>query len=87
MEPLAKTIPFATVQYSIHFFLTYNPQHATRNLDAGEIIKCHWVPLSKVVAMAISGEIREEITALTIIRYAASVLSNTREIPPDGAPH
>jgi len=81
LEPLGRTVPFATVHYGIHFFVTYNPLRGESNPEEGESIDYSWFPLTQAGSMAISGEIREEISALTILRFIASILTQQRTIP------
>ena len=81
LEPLGRTVPFATIHYGIHFFLTYNPVEGPRNLGEGESIDFKWFPLIQVASMAMSGAIREEISALIILRYATAILTQQRSIP------
>lgn len=71
---LSVTIPFATVRYRIHFFLATHFSEGTPAPDQGEKIVHRWVSASDAVRMAMSGDIREEISALAIIRFFSSII-------------
>ncbi len=65
---LWSTTPDSTVRYQRHFFLAADLALGQASPDAGEAIENHWVPLEKACSMALGGEVREEISALSILR-------------------
>lgn len=69
---LGSSQPFTMVRYRLHYFeaidLTFDPvQH-----DEGEDIKIGWLPLAEVVRLALTGEMGEDLSALQILRLAAT---------------
>jgi ADP-ribose pyrophosphatase len=68
--PLGASNPFATVRYSLHYFvasdLTYDPM----DYDEGEDIRAEWVSFAEAVQMALDGRIGEDLSALQILRLA-----------------
>jgi 8-oxo-dGTP pyrophosphatase MutT (NUDIX family) len=58
----------STVRYQRHFFLAKKLTSVGASRDLGEKITVHWIPLEKANEMALTGEIREEISALAIAR-------------------
>jgi ADP-ribose pyrophosphatase len=68
-EYLWATAPDATVRFQRHFLLATDISVGTQNLDEGENISLSWFSRSNVVRMALEGQIREEISAFSLLRY------------------
>jgi len=60
--------PDSTVKYQRHFFLATKLKFTEASRDPGELIEIHWIPFEKANEMALRGEIREEISALALLR-------------------
>jgi ADP-ribose pyrophosphatase len=67
-KPLWSTTPDSTVRYQRHFFLATQLTHGPSNPDLGEIVEVHWFDLKRASAMALEGAIKEEISALAVLR-------------------
>lgn len=67
-KPLWSTTPDSTVRYQRHFFLATQLALGPSNPDVGEIVEVHWFDLDTASAMALDGAIKEEISALAVIR-------------------
>lgn len=65
---LWKSTADSTVRYSRHFFVATNLAYVGQATDDGESIENHWVSLSRACELALNGDIREEISALTLLR-------------------
>jgi ADP-ribose pyrophosphatase len=68
LKALWSTTPDSTVRYRRHFFLATDLAEGPTAHEAGETIENHWVPLETACTMALDGEVREEISALSILR-------------------
>jgi 8-oxo-dGTP pyrophosphatase MutT (NUDIX family) len=67
-EPLWATLPDSTIRFQRHFFRARLLTAGRPKLDRGEKIQVFWVPIVEAVEMALDGRIREEISALAILR-------------------
>lgn len=67
------TTPDATIRFQRHFLLAKDITLGHQNLDEGEDIVLHWFSLSSAWKMALAGEVKEEISALSILRYIHSI--------------
>jgi ADP-ribose diphosphatase len=65
---LWETTPDSTVRYQRYFFAASNLTEVGSQLEAGEDLSVHWIDLGRAARMALDGEIREEISALAILR-------------------
>lgn len=70
---LWSSTPDSTVRYQRHFLLASDLTEGETSFDLGEEISAHWIPIDKVVEMAIKGGISEEISALSIIRLCYQI--------------
>jgi len=68
--PLGSSHPFATVRYSLHYFLARELTYDPIEYDEGEDIKVSWVSFDEAVRMAIDGRVGEDLSALQILRLA-----------------
>jgi 8-oxo-dGTP pyrophosphatase MutT (NUDIX family) len=68
-EYLWATAPDATVRFRRHFLLATDISVGAQNLDEGEKIALSWFSKTEVVRLALEGQIREEISALSLLRY------------------
>lgn len=66
---LWSTTPDATVRFRRHYLLATDLDHGPQNLGDGEQIRPAWFTREAVQDMALSGAIREEISALSLLRY------------------
>lgn len=76
-EFLWSTTPDSTVRYRRHFFVATGIQMGTPSRDDGEEIATTWMPIEQACQLALAGEIREEISALAVLR-----LKHLREVAP-----
>jgi 8-oxo-dGTP pyrophosphatase MutT (NUDIX family) len=67
------TTPDATVRFKRHFLLATDISIGVQNLSEGENISLSWFSYPEVKRMALSGEIQEEISALSVLRYIQSL--------------
>ena len=65
---LWSTTPDSTVRYQRHFFLASGCAPGRHDRDPGEDLTTHWVDLDEACRLALSGAIKEEISALAILR-------------------
>jgi 8-oxo-dGTP pyrophosphatase MutT (NUDIX family) len=65
---LWSTTPDSTVRYQRHFFLAERISTGEPNRDPGERLSVHWVELPDACELALSGAMREEISALSLLR-------------------
>jgi 8-oxo-dGTP pyrophosphatase MutT (NUDIX family) len=63
------TSPDATVRFRRHFLVARNLSIGSPNLDEGEKISLSWFSSTAIKDMALTGQIREEISALSILRF------------------
>lgn len=68
MRFLWATTPDSTVRYQRFFFLATNLTEVEAEREVGEQMTVHWVGLDEACEKALSGEIREEIAALALLR-------------------
>lgn len=68
-EYLWSTTPDATVRFKRHFLLATNVKIGHQRLSEGEKIEVTWLPIMQAKNMALNGTIREEISALSILRF------------------
>jgi ADP-ribose pyrophosphatase len=68
MRFLWATTPDSTVRYQRFFFLATDLSEVEADRDAGERMTVHWMGLDEACAKALDGEIREEISALALLR-------------------
>jgi 8-oxo-dGTP pyrophosphatase MutT (NUDIX family) len=66
---LWSTTPDATVRFCRHFLLATDITLGEQDLGEGEEISLRWVSLDVAKEMALTNQIREEISALAILRY------------------
>lgn len=62
------TTPDSTVRYRRYFFLATDLAQVGAEREAGENLSVHWLPLDEACEKALAGEIREEISALALLR-------------------
>lgn len=62
------TTPDSTVRYQRHFFLATGLTEVKTAHEPGEELTVHWIPFDDACKKAIDGEIREEISALALLR-------------------
>jgi ADP-ribose diphosphatase len=62
------TTPDSTVRYQRFFFLATGLTEVGANRDAGEKLTVHWLSLDDACSKALNGEIKEEISALALLR-------------------
>jgi 8-oxo-dGTP pyrophosphatase MutT (NUDIX family) len=67
------TSPDATVRFKRHFLVATDISMGAPSLDEGENISLSWFSHAAVKEMALAGQIREEISALSVLRYIRSV--------------
>ena len=70
-EYLWSSTPDSTVRYQRHFFLARDVEPGEPARDPGEQISTHWIPLNEACELALGGSIREEISALALLRLQA----------------
>jgi 8-oxo-dGTP pyrophosphatase MutT (NUDIX family) len=63
------TSPDATVRFKRHFLVASDIVMGPQNLDVGEKISLSWFSRGVAKEMALTGQVREEISALSILRY------------------
>jgi ADP-ribose pyrophosphatase len=63
------TTPDATVRFRRHFLVASDISLGAQELSEGERISISWFSRTAVEQMALRGEIKEEISALSILRY------------------
>jgi ADP-ribose pyrophosphatase len=68
LRHLWATTPDSTVRYRRFFFLATGLRQAEVAPDPGEDITVHWLPLELACEKALRGEVREEISALALLR-------------------
>jgi ADP-ribose pyrophosphatase len=69
---LSATTPDATVRFKRHFLLATDLTIADASPSEGEDISVKWFSPRQAHSMAIQGDIREEISALALLRYLSS---------------
>jgi ADP-ribose pyrophosphatase len=67
------TAPDATVRFKRHFLVALDISLGVQNLGEGENISLSWFSPAVVEEMALTGKIREEISALSVLRYIHSL--------------
>lgn len=67
------TAPDATVRFKRHFLVASDISIGDQDLGEGENISLSWFSLNVVKEMALTGKIREEISALSVLRYIYSI--------------
>lgn len=65
----------ATVRFQRHFFLAKQLIAGTPRRDLGEEIEVYWFTLEEAYNMALDGRIKEDISALSIIRLVHQIKS------------
>jgi len=82
------TTPDSTVRYRRYFFLAKDLSEVGASRDDGEQMSVHWVPLDRAAEMALEGEIKEEISALALLRVRSSLdeLDLANALPASVAP-
>lgn len=60
--------PDSTVRYQRYFFMATGLTEVGAEHDAGEDLTVHWVGLDEACEKALRGEVREEISALALLR-------------------
>lgn len=73
-EYLWSSTPDSTVRYQRHFFLAHHVEPGEPARDPGEQISTHWVAIDEACELALSGAIREEISALALLRLRVRLL-------------
>jgi len=68
------TTPDSTVRYQRFFFLATGLTEVGAEREAGENLTVHWIDLDDACSKALTGEIREEISALALLRLRATGL-------------
>lgn len=63
------TAPDATVRFKRHFLLASNITLGGQHLSEGESISIAWFNRDAIKEMALNGEIREEISAISLLRF------------------
>lgn len=66
---LWSTAPDATVRFKRHFLIATEISLGKQSLDEGEKISLSWFSHAAIKEMALTGKIREEISALSLLRY------------------
>jgi ADP-ribose pyrophosphatase len=79
-EYLWSTTPDSTVRYCRHFFLATGLAKGKKEPEEGTNITAHWTPFPQAYEMAMRGDIREEISALAIIRLFFEINKGLRKI-------
>jgi 8-oxo-dGTP pyrophosphatase MutT (NUDIX family) len=79
-EYLWTTTLDSTVRYCRHFFLATGLKQGQSQPEEGTKIEVHWLPIQKACEMAWSGQIREEISALAILRVQRELEAGLRSI-------
>ena len=67
------TAPDATIRFRRHFLVASDIAIGAQDLDEGEEISLSWFSHAAVKELALTGQIREEISALSILRYINGV--------------
>lgn len=62
------TTPDSTVRYRRYFFLATGLTEVGTAREPGEDLTVHWIDLGEACAKALAGEVREEISALALLR-------------------
>lgn len=57
------------IRFKRHFLYAHNIKQDSQKLDPHEVIEPYWVSKEELYKMALTGKIREEISALFIIRF------------------
>lgn len=84
LQALWATTPDSTVRYQRFFFLATELSDVGHQREAGENLSVHWLDLDDACAKALEGEIREEISALALLRLRHG-LNVDRSISLDGS--
>jgi ADP-ribose pyrophosphatase len=63
------TSPDATVRFKRHFLVARDLSLGNPNPDEGERISLFWFSYAAVKEMALAGQVREEISALALLRF------------------
>ena len=66
----------ATVRFQRHFFLATELIPGSPSREVGEDIEVHWFPLKAAYEMALSAEIAEDISSLSIIKLYHQLNTN-----------
>ena len=82
MRFLWPTTPDSTVRYRRFFFLASELEEVGAEHEAGEDLTIHWVDLDEACEKALRGEIREEISALALLRIRYDLDSLRTSLPP-----
>ena len=69
------TTPDSTVRYQRYFFLATELNEVGAEREVGEDLTVHWFELDDACAMALNGEMREEISALALLRLRHRISS------------
>ena len=67
------TAPDATIRFRRHFLLAKDITIGRQDLGEGEEISLGWFSFSDIREKALNGEIKEEISALALLRYLHSI--------------
>jgi ADP-ribose pyrophosphatase len=74
----------STVRYRRYFFIAKDLKSVGVSREAGEQMSVHWIELDRAAEMALAGEIKEEISALALLRVRNSLddLKYANALPP-----
>ena len=75
------TTPDSTVRYRRYFFLATGLHEVGAAREPGEDLTVHWVPLDDACEKALVGEIREEISALALLRVRSGLRQQLGSAP------
>jgi 8-oxo-dGTP pyrophosphatase MutT (NUDIX family) len=67
------TTPDSTVRYRRYFFLATGLREVEAAREPGEDLTVHWIPLDDACDKALKGEVREEISALALLRVRSEL--------------
>lgn len=67
------TTPDSTVRYQRYFFIATDLAQVGAQREAGENLTVHWLSLEEACEKALAGEIKEEISALALLRVRAQL--------------
>jgi ADP-ribose pyrophosphatase len=85
MRFLWPTTPDSTVRYRRFFFLATDLTEVGADHEPGEDLTTHWVDLDDACEKALRGEIREEISALALLRIRHDLERLRTNPAPEGA--
>lgn len=73
------TTPDSTVRYQRYFFLARDLTEVGAQRESGESLTVHWVSLEDACERALAGDVREEISALSLLRLRHRLGGHGRE--------